>query len=196
MELLYIALAVCGFILAFKLGRDAGREEILVSQSNAIDNALSDQDSEFYQRIRLHGMYVLPGHENRWPPNYVVIKHSDLLERLDPNRHELPDVGSSETQEQSVEVEEPDEDDASLMARGPLFSPSAALEKITGPGPLHQVMAIRRVWAYIEKHSLQDAERKAMINCDEALEAVVGGAQVSMFVLAKRISPHLSPSAA
>ena len=196
MDLLYIALAFGGLFIAFKLGRDAGREEILVAKSNAVDNALSDHDNKFYQSTRLHGMYVLPGHENRWPPNYVIVKHSDLIERLDPSRHELPGVRPEETQDESVEVEEPAEDDASLMARGPLFSPSTALEKITGPGPLHQAMAIRRVWAYIEAQNLQDSERKTIINCDENLKAVVGQEQVSMFALAKHISPHLSPSAA
>ena len=196
MELLYIAFALGGLLLAFKLGRDAGREEILVAQSNAVEHALADSGSKFYQSTRLHGMYVLPGHENRWPPNYVVVKHSDLLERLDPSHQELQDIGSEETQDQSVEVEDPEEDDASLLARGPLFWPSAALEKITGPGPLHQAMAVRRVWAYIETNGLQDSEKKIMVNCDETLEAVVGQGQVSMFTLTKCISPHLLHSAA
>jgi len=196
MEILFIALAAGGLFLAFKLGRDAGREEILVSQANAVGSALSDKESKFYQSTRLHGMYALPGHENRWPPNYVIVKHSDLLERLDASSYKLTDNGSDDIQEQSIEPEELEEDDASLKAQGPLFSPSAALEKMTGPGPLHHSVAIRRVWAYIEANNLRDSERKIIINCDETLAAVTGQTKVSMFVLAKYISLHLSPSAA
>ena len=192
MELLYIALAIGGFIFAFKFGRDAGREETLVEQSNAVEHALEDRESDFYKSTRLHGMYVLPGHKNRWPPNYVIVKHSDLLERLEPDGQELQDSDSEEVQERPFRMEDPEQDQEPSVAQGPLLWPSAALERITGAGPLHRGVAVLRVWEYVENHNLKDSEKQTVINCNEVLEAVVGHSKVSLFSLAKIISPHLS----
>jgi hypothetical protein len=193
MEILYIGLALGALFFAFKLGRDAGREEILVAQSGAIEQALFDNASKFFLDTGLHGTHTIPGHENRWPPNYVVVKHTDLVDRLHPRTTATPEPAfeqpeaDDEDEEQEAEV-----DDATLLASGPLYMPSKQLEKVTGPGPLHPAMATRRVWAYIEANGLQDQEKRTMINCDAALAAVMGQEQVSMFVLIKHVSAHLS----
>ena len=98
----------------------------------------------------------------------------------------------SNDEHEEHEEQETDADDATLQVSGPLYMPSKQLEKLTGPGPLHPAIAIRRVWAYIESNGLQDPGTRTTINCDAALVAVMGEEKVSMFVLSKHISAHLS----
>jgi hypothetical protein len=191
MEILYFGIALGALLLTFRLGRDAGREAILSEQSSVIEHALLDNDSKFYLDTGLHGTNILPGHENRWPPNYVVVKHTDLIDHIRSKTIDALEpafeTAASDGDEQDVAT-----DDAALLAKGPLYMPSELLEKVTGPGPLHPAMATRRAWAYILENGLQDPERKIIINCDEALAAVMGQAHVSMFGLSKQIEAHLS----
>ncbi len=70
---------------------------------------------------------------------------------------------------------------------------SEELAAVVGKGPLPRSEVVKKLWAYIKKHDLQDAKNKRNINADEALKKVFGGkATVNMFEMTKLVSKHLS----
>lgn len=72
------------------------------------------------------------------------------------------------------------------------LTPSSDLAKVTGEKPLARSEVVKKLWAYIKKHGLQDKSNKRMINSDETLKPVFGGKkQVSMFEMNKLIAKHL-----
>lgn len=69
----------------------------------------------------------------------------------------------------------------------------AVLAKVVGSGPMPRTEVIKKLWAYIKKHGLQDSKNKRMINADGNLKAVFGGkGQVTMFEMTKLVFKHLS----
>lgn len=73
------------------------------------------------------------------------------------------------------------------------MKPSEALAKIVGSEPLPRTEITKKLWEYIKKNNLQDAENKRNINADENLLAVFDGKnQVSMFEMTKLVNKHLS----
>lgn len=72
------------------------------------------------------------------------------------------------------------------------LKPSSDLAQIVGSDLLPRTEVVKKIWAYIKKHSLQDAVNRRNINADEKLKKVVGKATVSMFDLTKAVSKHLS----
>jgi len=71
--------------------------------------------------------------------------------------------------------------------------PSEMLALIVGAKPLPRTEVTKKVWAYIKKHNLQDAQQRRNILPDETLKAVVGGKKmVNMFELTKFVNKHLS----
>jgi upstream activation factor subunit UAF30 len=73
------------------------------------------------------------------------------------------------------------------------MKPSEALAKIVGNESLPRSEMIKKLWEYIKKNNLQDAENKRNINADENLLAVFDGKkQVSMFEMTKLVNKHLS----
>jgi upstream activation factor subunit UAF30 len=73
------------------------------------------------------------------------------------------------------------------------MKPSEALAKIVGHEPLPRSEMTKKLWEYIKKNNLQDAENKRNINADENLLAVFDGKkQVSMFEMTKLVNKHLS----
>ena len=73
------------------------------------------------------------------------------------------------------------------------MKPSEALAKIVGSEPLPRPEMTKRLWEYIKKNNLQDANNKRNINADENLLAVFEGKnQVSMFEMTKLVNKHLS----
>ncbi len=72
------------------------------------------------------------------------------------------------------------------------LTPSAELAAVVGNKPLPRTEVTKKVWEYIKKLDLQDADNRQMINADDKLKAVFGGKeQVSMFEMTKLISNHL-----
>ena len=70
---------------------------------------------------------------------------------------------------------------------------SPTLAAVIGAAAIPRTEVTKKVWEYIKKHNLQDAENKRNINADDKLKAVFGGKkQVSMFEMTKLISGHLS----
>ncbi|WP_083893557.1 SWIB/MDM2 domain-containing protein [Herbaspirillum sp. B65] len=73
------------------------------------------------------------------------------------------------------------------------LTPSAALGEVVGTKPLPRTEVTKKVWEYIKKHKLQNAENKRNIDADDKLKAIFGGKkQVTMFEMTKLISAHLS----
>ena len=73
------------------------------------------------------------------------------------------------------------------------MKPSEALAKIVGSEPLPRTEITKKLWEYIKKNNLQDAQNKRNINADENLLAVFDGKnQVSMFEMTKLVNKHLS----
>ena len=73
------------------------------------------------------------------------------------------------------------------------MTPSPALAAVIGDKGMPRTEVVKKLWAYIKKHGLQDAKNKRMINADDKLKPVFGGkAQVSMFDMTKLVSKHLS----
>ena len=70
---------------------------------------------------------------------------------------------------------------------------SADLALVVGKGPMPRAEVTKKLWDYIKKHGLQDANNKRNINADDALKKVFGGKKtVSMFEMTKLVSAHLS----
>lgn len=70
---------------------------------------------------------------------------------------------------------------------------SPELEAVVGSGPLPRSEVVKKLWAYIKSHGLQDQNNKRNINADDKLKAVFGGKSVvNMFEMTKLVSAHLS----
>lgn len=70
---------------------------------------------------------------------------------------------------------------------------SPELEAVVGKGPMPRSEVVKKIWAYIKKHDLQDQKNKRNINADENLKKVFGGKDmVNMFEMTKLVSKHLS----
>ena len=70
---------------------------------------------------------------------------------------------------------------------------SEALAAVVGKGPLPRSEVVKKLWAYIKKHKLQDTKNKRNVNADASLKEVFGGKKVvNMFEMTKLVSKHLS----
>lgn len=70
---------------------------------------------------------------------------------------------------------------------------SAELAAIVGKGPMPRSEVVKKLWAYIKAHNLQDPKNKRNINADENLKKVFDGkGVVNMFEMTKLVSKHLS----
>ena len=71
------------------------------------------------------------------------------------------------------------------------MTPSEALAAVIGANPAPRTEVTKKVWDYIKKNKIQDAENKRMINADAKLKAIFKKDQVSMFEMTKLINDHL-----
>ena len=70
--------------------------------------------------------------------------------------------------------------------------PDEALAKIVGSTPLPRGELTKKLWDYIKKNGLQDANKKTQINADANLKVIFGGkASVTMFEMTKLVSGHV-----
>ena len=70
--------------------------------------------------------------------------------------------------------------------------PSEALAEIVGYTPLARTQVVKKLWAYIKKHGLQDKKNKRMINPDSKLGQVFGTMKsVNMFSMMTFLKKHL-----
>jgi upstream activation factor subunit UAF30 len=73
------------------------------------------------------------------------------------------------------------------------MQPSSDLAHVVGDKPMPRTEVVKKLWAYIKKHGLQDQKERRNINADENLRPVFGGKrQVSMFEMTKLVNQHLS----
>ena len=72
-------------------------------------------------------------------------------------------------------------------------TPSASLAEVVGTKPIPRTEVTKRLWAYIKKNKLQDANNKRMIKADATLKTVFGGkSTVNMFEMTKLVGKHLT----
>jgi upstream activation factor subunit UAF30 len=71
--------------------------------------------------------------------------------------------------------------------------PDSQLAAVIGSGNVTRAELTKKIWDYIKKNNLQDAQNKRMINADAKLKPVFGGKdQVSMFEMTKLVNQHVS----
>ncbi len=71
------------------------------------------------------------------------------------------------------------------------FTPSSELAAVIGAAAAARTEVVKKLWAYIKKHNLQNPKNKRNILADEKLSKVFGKKEVSMFELASLIGKHL-----
>ena len=72
-------------------------------------------------------------------------------------------------------------------------TPSASLAEVVGSKPIPRTEVTKRLWAYIKKNKLQDANNRRMIKADATLKPVFGGkSTVNMFEMTKLVNKHLA----
>lgn len=71
------------------------------------------------------------------------------------------------------------------------LTPSSALAAVVGASPLPRTEVVKKLWAYIRKNGLQDANNRRNINADDKLKPIFGKNTVSMFEMTKLVSKHL-----
>lgn len=71
------------------------------------------------------------------------------------------------------------------------LTPSAELAAVIGAGAAARTEVVKKLWAYIRKHNLQNPKNKRNIMADDKLQKVFGKKEVSMFELASLIGKHL-----
>jgi chromatin remodeling complex protein RSC6 len=70
-------------------------------------------------------------------------------------------------------------------------TPSPALAKVVGAEPLARTEVVKRLWAYIKEHGLQDKTDRRRINADDTLRQVFGQDQVTMFEMTALVNKQL-----
>ena len=71
------------------------------------------------------------------------------------------------------------------------LTPSSTLAAVVGATPLPRTEVVKKLWAYIKKHNLQDKNNRRNINADDKLKSIFGKATVNMFEMTKIVSKHL-----
>ena len=71
------------------------------------------------------------------------------------------------------------------------LTPSPELAAIVGSQPLPRTEVTKRVWDYIKARNLQNPANKRNILCDDALKAVMGKDEVTMFEMTGLVGQHL-----
>jgi chromatin remodeling complex protein RSC6 len=70
---------------------------------------------------------------------------------------------------------------------------SSELEAVIGKGPMPRTAVTKKIWEYIKKHDLQDAENRRNIVPDEKLAKVFGSKKaMNMFEMTRVVSGHLT----
>ena len=71
------------------------------------------------------------------------------------------------------------------------LTPSADLANVIGTAPAARTEVVKKLWAYIKKHNLQNPKNKRNILADDKLAKLFGKKEVTMFELAGLIGKHL-----
>jgi len=71
------------------------------------------------------------------------------------------------------------------------LTPSQVLADVIGSAAVARTEVVKKLWAYIKKHNLQNPKNKRNILADDKLAKVFGKKEVTMFELASLIGKHL-----
>jgi upstream activation factor subunit UAF30 len=71
------------------------------------------------------------------------------------------------------------------------LTPSATLAAVIGSNPMPRTEVVKKLWAYIKKHDLQDPKNRRNINGDDKLKSLFGKPTVNMFEMTKIVNKHL-----
>jgi chromatin remodeling complex protein RSC6 len=72
------------------------------------------------------------------------------------------------------------------------MKPTPTLAAVVGSAPLPRTQAVKKIWAYIKRHGLQNKKNRRNIDADAKLRPLFGGkSQATMFELAKYVNKHL-----
>jgi upstream activation factor subunit UAF30 len=75
------------------------------------------------------------------------------------------------------------------------MQPDEQLAAVVGNNPMPRTEITKKLWDYIKRNNLQDAQERRMINADDRLRPHFGGKrQVSMFDMTKMVNQHLQPA--
>ncbi|KAL3621183.1 hypothetical protein CASFOL_036095 [Castilleja foliolosa] len=80
--------------------------------------------------------------------------------------------------------------------RGGFSKPSALspqLQKICGVAQLGRTEVVKKIWAYIKEHNLQNPKNRRQILCDESLHGIFRVKSIDMFQMSKALSNHIWP---
>uniref|UniRef100_A0A0D3FPD6 DM2 domain-containing protein n=1 Tax=Oryza barthii TaxID=65489 RepID=A0A0D3FPD6_9ORYZ len=73
----------------------------------------------------------------------------------------------------------------------PRRAAAAAVAAVVGAAEIPRTEALKRLWAYIKQHNLQDPADKKVIVCDEKLKVLFAGQErVGFLEVAKLLNPH------
>ena len=72
------------------------------------------------------------------------------------------------------------------------LTPSKDLAEIVGDKPLPRTEVVKKIWAYIKKHDLQDKKQRRVIHADDKFKPIFGAKKsVDMFEMTKLVNKHL-----
>lgn len=71
------------------------------------------------------------------------------------------------------------------------FALSEPLVALLGETQLSRPQTVKKIWAYIKEHDLQDPSDKRQICCDDSLRAVFKQDRVHMFTMNKILNTNL-----
>lgn len=121
---------------------------------------------------------------------------STVLERISrgtPASFKSNEAGGALAEWFELPTDEDDDDEEVDSAEdNRLVVPSPDLAAIIGTGPVVRADVIKRLWDYIEKHGLQDATNRRMINADDKFRKVMGRSKIDMFKMSEKLALHLS----
>ncbi len=67
------------------------------------------------------------------------------------------------------------------------------MQEFVGEPTMSRPQVVKKIWAYIKEHNLQNPSDKREINCDAALKKLTGQDTVTMFSINKHIKEHFLP---
>ncbi|XP_015874212.3 upstream activation factor subunit spp27 isoform X2 [Ziziphus jujuba] len=133
------------------------------------------------------------------PDDSENVKDEEMLEV-----QEQEIVGGEEEEEEDEEDEREGNDNKKagsnqiekVKKRGgfnKLCSLSPQLQELVGEPQMARTQVVKKLWAYIREHNLQDPKNKRNIKCDESLHAIFRVNSINMFQMNKALSKHIWP---
>ncbi|GFQ04734.1 upstream activation factor subunit uaf30 [Phtheirospermum japonicum] len=107
-----------------------------------------------------------------------------------PNEQEASDEGRGKKRKKSSKT------DTKKKGGGGFSKPSALspqLQKFCGVPELARTEVVRKIWAYIREHNLQNPKNRKKILCDESLHGIFRVKSIDMFQMNKALSKHIWP---